>query len=133
MSDLSHLRPKVEIVKALVEKDSTCNNLNFDWGNLSAEVESLTQRKGKSGFGFGYHDRIKSKNRKHVFFVEKWKINENVELNPIFGHANSFQVNQTYFYKPSEKSPNSSKLKVLEDVDDETIANQVIKFIRDNQ
>jgi hypothetical protein len=131
MSDLSHLRPKVEIVKALVEKDSTCNNLNFDWGNLSAEVESLTQRKGKSGFGFGYNDRIKS-NGKHVFFVEKWKINENVEFIPIFGNDNSFQVNQTYFYKPSEKSPNSSKLKVLEDVDDETIANHVIQFILDN-
>ena len=133
MSKISNLRPKVEIVKVLVEKDPICNGLNFEWHKLSAEVESLTQRNGESGFGFGYHDRIKSKNRKHVFFVEKWKINENVELNPIFGHANSFQVNQTYFYKPSKKSPNPSKLKVLEDVDDETIANQVIEFIRDNQ
>ena len=133
MSKISNLRPKVEIVKVLVEKDPICNGLNFEWHKLSAEVESLTQRNGESGFGFGYHDRIKSKNRKHVFFVEKWKINENVELNPIFGHANSFQVNQTYFYKPSEDSDNPSKLKVLEDVNDETIANQVIEFIRDNQ
>ena len=132
MPKISHLRPKVEIVKALVEKDPICNSLYFDWHNLSAEVESLTQRKGKSGFGFGYHDWIKS-NGKHVFFVEKWKINENVELNPIIGRVDSFQVNQKYFYKPSKKSPNLSKLKVLEDVDDEIIANQVIKFIRDNQ
>ena len=131
MSDMSHLRPKVESVKALVEKNSTCNNLNFDWGDLSAEVESLTQRKGGSGFGFGYNDLIKS-NGKHVFFVEKWKINENVELIPIFGNDNSFQVNQTYFYKPSKKSSNASKLKVLEDVDSETIANLVIQFILDN-
>ena len=131
MSDLSHLRPKVEIVKALVEKDSTCNNLNFEWGNLSAEVESLTQRKRDSGFGFGYNDLIKS-NGKHVFFVEKWKINENVGLIPIFGNDDSFQVNQTYFYKPSKKSPNPSKLKVVEDVDCETIANQVIQFILEN-
>jgi hypothetical protein len=67
MSDLSHLRPKVETVKALVEKDSTCKNLNFEWGNLSAEVESLTQRKRVSGFGFGYNVLITS-NGKHVFF-----------------------------------------------------------------
>ena len=132
MSKISNLRPKVEIVKVLVEKYPICKGLYFDWHKLSAEVESLTQRNGESGFGFGYHDWIKS-NGKHVFFVEKWKINENVELNPIFGRADSFQVNQTYFYKPSKKSPNLSKLKVLEDVDDETIANQVIKFIRDNQ
>ena len=131
MTVISHLRLKVEIVKALVEKDPTCNGLHFDWHKLSAEVESLTQREGESGFGFGYHDWIKS-NGKHVFFVEKWKINENVELNPIFGHDNSFQVNQTYFYKPSEDSDNPSKLKVLEDIDDETIANQVIQFILDN-
>ncbi len=132
MSNISNLRSKVEIVKALVEKDPICNSLNFDWHKLSAEVESLTQRNGESGFGFGYHDWIKSKNGKHVFFVEKWKINENVELNPIFGYANSFQVNQTYFYKPFEGSNYPSKLKVLEDIDDETIANQVIQFILDN-
>ena len=132
MSNISNLKPKVEIVKALVEKDPICKGLYFDWGNLTAEVESLTQRNGESGFGFGYHDWIKSKNGKHVFFVEKWKINENVELNPIFGHANSFQVNQTYFYKPFEGSNYPSKLKVLEDIDDETIANQVIQFILDN-
>jgi hypothetical protein len=131
MPDISHLRPKVEIVKALVEKNTICNGLYFDWHDLSAEVESLTQREGKSGFGFGYHDRIKS-NGKHVFFVEKWKINENIELDPILGHADSFQDNQTYFYKPDEDSLNPSKLKVLEDVDDETIANQVIQFILDN-
>jgi len=131
MSDLSHLRPKVEVVKALVERDSACDNLNFDWGKLSAEVESFTQRNGDPGFGFGYNDLIKS-NGKHVFFVEKWKVNENVGLIPIFGHDDSFQVNQTYFYKPSEESPNPSKLKVIEDVDCETIASQVIQFILDN-
>lgn len=131
MSDISHLRPKVNIVKALVEKDPTCNNLNFDWGDLSAEVESWTQRKRESGFGFGYNDRIKL-NGKHVFFVENWKVDENVGLIPIFGYDDSFQVNQTYLYKPSKNSPNSSKLKVVEDVDCETIANQVIQFILEN-
>jgi hypothetical protein len=61
MSNISNLRPKVEIVKALVEKDTICKGLYFDWGDLTAEVESLTQRNRKPGFGFGYNDLIKSK------------------------------------------------------------------------
>jgi hypothetical protein len=69
-----------------------------------------------------------------VFIVEKWKINENIGSIPsITKNNNSFQVNKTYIYKPFKGSSNASKLKVLEDVNDETIANQVIEFIRDNQ
>ena len=132
MSNNCDLRPTVEIVNVLAETHPICKGLYFDWHKLSAEVESLTQRNGESGFGFGYHDWIKSKNGKHVFFVEKWKINENVELIPIFGNDDSFQVGQTYLYKPSKESPNPSKLKVVEDVDCETIANLVIQFILDN-
>jgi len=133
MSDLSHLRPKVENVKALVEQNSICKNLNFDWLNLSAQVESLTQRQGKLGYGFGYNDLIKSKSGKHVFFVEKWKISKKTGSIPsITGNDKSFQVNKTYIYKPLEHSSNYSLLKVLEDVDDEIIATQVIRFIIDN-
>ena len=133
MSDLSHLRPKVEIVKAHVEQNPICKNLNFDWDNLSAQVESLTQRGGKLGYGFGYNNLIKSKSGKHVFFVEKWKISKKPGSIPsITGHDKSFQVNETYIYKPSEHSSNYSLLKVLEDVDDEIIATQIIQFIIDN-
>ena len=132
---LEILRREVEKIQKFVEVDSFCQALQFDFAKEHpiAELQSQSQLNAESGFGFGYHNDIQI-NEEPVLFVEKWKvIPDDDSLEHIKGNSKSFQYNHTYWYAPKDSSNNFSKLKILEMSDYESIAIEIIQFIRANK